>query len=475
MAELDLSSHEGRVRAARSGITSHVDSEKSAYGDRFVAVEVSTEVAEHQRMQTRVPTRSNPTGTVLSMGRRHDGHNRDGFGLTTIAHVDVAAMGGKVESRMTLQANGQIVLQSDMDSAYVVSAAPLVLSSSAVTNVMGAAGVVIASGAAVPLAPWAVEGEDPETPAATQGHVDDMQAQVDAWTTVNDDLTSAASDRDSLQSDMSPNQASELGPAKDAIDLAQLATDTFKGPNELGTVVEGSAGALALTGGGGVLVSTPKSAMTYAGEWLGLKGATVSVVGDAVDQVAKQTWAATSHDVARLYSAKRMDVVAKDDTLHIASRTGPAVEVQAPAIHVGTVEPESPQVATKSVSVKATDHVGLSTGSSSPDEGTAGFHVLSHDVITGSSEKSVTLDAVDKLTFEIKDAQIQVVIDKGKKITIKTPKTTLEVTESGTVVKQGAEVMKASNQTCFIGPSASSRFEASSSSVSVKGSSIKIG
>ena len=73
------------------------------------------------------------------------------------------------------------------------------------------------------------------------------------------------------------------------------------------------------------------------------------------------------------------------------------------------------------------------------------------------------------------DAQIQVVIDKGKKITIKTPKTTLEVTESGTVVKQGAEVMKASNQTCFIGPSASSRFEASSSSVSVKGSSIKIG
>ena len=474
--KLDISAHAGRVKAVRDGLAAHLDSERSGYPGRFVAVEVSTEVADHQRLQTRVPTRSDPSGTVLSMGRRHDGRNRDGFGLTTIAHVDVAAWGGKVESRMTLQANGQVVLQSDMDSTYIVSAAPAVVASSAVTNVMGAAGVVIASGAAVPLQPWAVEGEDPEVPQATSGHADAMQADVDAWTEANDALDSAASDRDSLQSEMAPDQASELAPTKSGVDLATLATDTFKGPNELGTVVEGSAGALALTGGGGVLISTPLTATTHAGEWVGISAPTVAVVGsEAVDITAKDVLSATSHAAARIYSAARMDIVAKDDKLHLASRAGEALEVQAPKIHIGEFEPPDPQQPTTAVAVKATEHVGLASGSESPDEATAGVHVLSHDVITGSAGTTVTLDAADTLTFEIKDAQISVVIDKGKTITVSTPGTTLEVSESGVVIEHGAEVFKASSSTCFLGPSASSRVEAASSGVTVKGSSIKIG
>lgn len=472
---LDLTSHGDRVRQARAALSSHLQDERSAYGERFVRPEISTEVGPHQRHQIRVPTRSAPDGTVLSMGRRQDGRNHDGAGLTTNAHVDVRASGGKAESRMTLQANGQLVVQSDMDSAYVISAAPAVIASSAVTNVLGASGVVIASGAAVPLAPLRVEGESPTTPAATGGHADAMQAEVDAWTSANDVLDGALADRDALQAEMAPDQASEIAPTK--TDLSVLASDTFTGPNALGEQVQGEAGALALSGAGGVLVSTPLHAALHAGEMASVCAPTVAVVGtEAVDLVAKTTLAATSETDARLFAGARLDLVAHTGPLHMASRSGEMLEVQAPEIRVGATEPASPQQATRAVSMESTEHFGLSTGGACPDASQAGMHLASHDVIEASADKTITISAADTITLEIGGQPIKIVVDKAKTVTVTVQSTELALSASGgLVVKHRGEVLKGSSSTCFLGPSPSSRFEATTSQVSIKGSAIKLG
>ena len=71
---------------------------------------------------------------------------------------------------------------------------------------------------------------------------------------------------------------------------------------------------------------------------------------------------------------------------------------------------------------------------------------------------------------------VEVVIDKSKTVTVSTPSTSLEVSESGVVVNnKGTEVLKVSDQTSFVGPSSSNRFAASSSAVTIKGPQIKIG
>lgn len=474
---IDLATHEERIRGTRAALREKLDAERHAYASRFTRPEISTETGEHQRLQTRVPTRSDPNGTVVSMGRRADGRNHDGFGLTTIAHVDVCANGGKAESRMTLQANGQVVLQSDMDSAYVVAAGPAVLASSAVTNVLGGAGVVIASGAAVPLAPVLVEGESPAAPQATSKHADGMQAQVDAWTDIDGALADAVSSRDGWQSDLAPNQSSELRPAKDAIDLGKLAADTFKGPNALGTAAEGEGGALALTGGGGLLVSTPKGGAVHAAEWLGLSSAKVAVIGtDLCDLTGAGLLSLTSGANARLYAKDRLDVVAHTQPLHIASRTGDALEVQAKAIRVGATQPDAPQEATAAVAVHSTTHIGLATGSDAPAEDAAGIRLQSHDTVEAKARTTVLLEAANSLTFKIADQTIQIAIDKGKAVTITVEDSTIEISKSkGLSVKHGAEVLKGTRTNCFLGPSSSSRFEATTSAVAIKGSSIKIG
>lgn len=474
---IDLTTHEQRIRATRALLQEKLGSEREAYASRFVRPTISTETGEHQRLQTRVPTRSDPSGTVLSMGRRADGRNHDGFGLTTIAHVDMRASGGKDESRMTLQSSGQLVVQSDMDSTYVIAAGPAVLASSAVTNVLGAAGVVIAAGGAVPLTPLAVEGESPTVPEGASGHADAMQAQVDAWSEIDGALAGAISDRDGWQSDMSPSQSSELRPAKAGADLAQLATDTFKGPNTLGTAVEGEGGALALSGTAGLLVSTPASGSVHADQWLGLSSTKVVIVGtELVDVTGSSLVSLTSGENARLFAKSRVDVVAHTQALHLASRAGDALEAQAKAIRIGATHPSSPQEPTAAVVARSTTHVGLATGDGAAAEDAAGIRLQSHDTIAGKAGTTVLLEAADTLTFKIADQTIEVAVDKSKKVTITIEDTTLELSKSGGLsVKHGAEVLKGTRNSCFFGPSISNRFEATSSQVAIKGSSIKIG
>lgn len=477
-APIDLATHEERIRTTRSALREKLEAERQAYASRFIRPEISTQTGEHQRLQTRVPTRSDPNGTVLSMGRRADGRNHDGFGVTTIAHVDVCARGGKAESQMTLQANGQVVVQSDMDSAYLVAKGPSVLASSAVTNVLGAAGVVIAAGSAVPVAPVPVEGESPAAPQATSGHADAMQAQVDAWTNINGALADAISSRDGWQNDLAPTQSSELRAAKDGVDLAQLATDTFKGPNTLGTEVDGEGGALALSGGGGILIGTPASAAVHADRWLGLSSTKVTVVGaELVDMTGVDLVSLTSGDSARMYAKGRLDLVAHTQPLHLATRSGDALEVQAKAIRVGATQPEVPQEPTAAVSVRSTTHLGLATGDDAPTDGEAGIRLRSHEAIDGKAGTTVLLEAADSLTFKIADQTIQVRIDKGKKVTVTIEDATLEISKSGGLVvkHRGAEVLKGTGSNCFLGPSASSRFQATPSQLAIKGSSIKIG
>ncbi|MCA9604244.1 MAG: hypothetical protein KC619_01530 [Myxococcales bacterium] len=469
MAALSLDGHAERVQACRGGVREHLTSEAEALPDRFVAPEISTDVGDHQRFQLRVPTRADPVGTVLSAGRRRDGRNHDGFGLTTIAHVDVQTTGAQAESRMTFQSTGQAVVQSTLDSLYLLSSAPAVLASPSVSNVIGAGGVLITSGPAVPVPVIEVTDEAPVVAKVAESFADERGADVDAFAAVESFVDEAVAAHDQVQEDLVPDQKLELAAAKDESDFGSIADASFKAPNALGTAAEGSGGALGLRGQGGVLVHTPAIASIHADVLASVSSAAVALTGtDRVDLLSSASITATSGAHLGAYAAERMDLVSGTDKLHLATRSGPALEVQAKAIHLGATEPPSPQQPTTAVVQRSTAHASIGTGDQDPSADEAGIYLATHEKIDAVAASSITL--------HIDGQPIEVMIDQGKKVTVTVQDTVLEITASdGLVVKHGAAVLRGTKDDCYLGPTASNRVSMSSSGVVVKGSSIKLG
>lgn len=120
--------------------------------DEPVQVPDPCDASPAQRLRIHVPN----VKTTVSLGARADGGakrevdtgapNYDGFGVHTKGHVFVNASGGKADSKMSLQANGQILVQSDADSLYLVSSGPNVLATPQVVNLAGGGGINLAAG-----------------------------------------------------------------------------------------------------------------------------------------------------------------------------------------------------------------------------------------------------------------------------------------------------------------------------------------
>lgn len=170
--------------------------------DSFVLTpgEVAAQPSAHapssaQRLRIYVPN----VATLLSMGaaapsgaiRGQDWseQNYAGFGVTTKGNVFVDAMGGNVdESRMRLQANGFIAINSDQSSVVVGATQNALLHAAQVSMVHGQEGVVLAGGYAISGAGAANPRSDAGTvplPPWTQGTVDAVSAINAEWTRVD--------------------------------------------------------------------------------------------------------------------------------------------------------------------------------------------------------------------------------------------------------------------------------------------------
>jgi hypothetical protein len=188
--------------------------------------------------------------------------------------------------------------------------------------------------------------------------------------------------------------------------------------------------------------------------------------------------AATAAENASVMAGKRVDVVAHEDVLHLASRKGAGVEIEGKALAIGELAPSDPQVITDDVFVRAKKHVSIATDKD-PDraESAAGVHVTTHDVMVVKSDKTVTIEAADTITLKIADKEIQLVVDKAGKIQIKTKDALVALADSNGVglSHKNKELVRAKSDKVTVGTGPSDKLEIASGSVALKGGSIKIG
>lgn len=427
----------------------------------------------HQRLQMRVPTAGQEDGTIISAGRRSSA-SFDGYAVKTNAHVAMSAEGGAAASTMTLQANGQLMVQSDQASLFLLSTAPATLASTSVTNVAGA-GVVIAAGGGAPVKMVPVDGgaaEKPAVPESAAGAADAAQAAADAWSGWDDAISSATSARDELRRTMDPERATEYAAPAQGEGAKAVLVDA----NQQGAKSDGGAGGLVLHGEKSVLIGTPGTGAIRAAESLTISTKTLaSIAHEDSELVAGRHFAATVAENASLMAGKRVDVVAHEDVLHLASRTGEGVEIEGKALAIGEIAPSQPQVITDEVFVRAKKHVSI--GTDKDPERADGVHVATHDVIVAKSDATVTVEAADTVTLKIADKEIQLVVDKGGTIQIKTKDALVALGDSNGVglSHRNKELVRAKSDKVTVGTGPSDKLEIATGAVALKGGSIKIG
>lgn len=476
---IDLASHDSHVRDVQRAQRDLASRVLEGMREALAVPEVSDEIGTHQRYQVRVPTTETPDGTVVSMGRRAEGRNYDGYGLTTVAHVAVSAEGGKTASTLTLQSNGQALVQSDDDSAYVVSKGPAVLASAAVVNVVASGGLVLAAGGAVEVANAAIEGEKPAAPGALSGHGDLMGEAADLWSTWSDDAGDAATERDELVSDMDPDEASEWKPTQDEVKAKDLAKEALQDRNELGSAAANEDGGVAIFGKAGVLLATPKFAAIHAADALTMTSTMPALVGfDALELVAGNDARLTAGRHTAIYASQKLRLIANEGDLTIATRSGDVVEVLAKAVHLGELEPDDPQTETELVSLRAKNRISLATDKDSGrDEGDDGVFVETHEVIEIKGDKTILVEGAEEITLRIADNDYDIVIDDEGKITIRSDQTQLAISDDDGLVFGDDEddYLTASSDGVFAGIDSDNCLDISSSEVAIKGNRIEIG
>ncbi|MBZ0116030.1 MAG: hypothetical protein K8H88_03470, partial [Sandaracinaceae bacterium] len=135
---IDMSAQEQRLETVKTAQRNGVSQWLSRMQSGNQVPPPDDNVGAHQRLQFRVPTAGKPDGTLISAGRRTETASFDGYAVKTNANVAVSAEGGVAVSTMTLQSNGQLMVQSDQASLFLLSTAPATLASTSVTNVAGA-------------------------------------------------------------------------------------------------------------------------------------------------------------------------------------------------------------------------------------------------------------------------------------------------------------------------------------------------
>jgi uncharacterized protein (DUF2345 family) len=197
-----------------------------------------------------------------------------------------------------------------------------------------------------------------------------------------------------------------------------------------------------------------------------------------MELIAGANLSATVTDNTSVMSGKKVDVVGHADRVHVASQTGPGVEVQGASLHFGETAPRAPQQPTEHVFVRSKRHVSMTTDIDPAREHRAdGIHLESHDQIAARSHKHVTVEAAQKITLKIADKEIELVVDASGNIVLHAKNASIEVSDRGGVgiAHQNTEVFRGRVNRVTVGTSPSDRLEIAPGLVTLKGSSVKIG
>ncbi|MBX3273669.1 MAG: hypothetical protein KF729_25620 [Sandaracinaceae bacterium] len=312
---------------------------------------------DKQRLRIHVPN----IKSTLTMGARAPGGgirdndtgapNFDGFGVDTVGHVFVNARGGKDDSKMNIQANGQILMQSDQDSLYLVSAAPAVLASTAVTNIAAGGGVNIAAGWGSNVANPSCDGGTgpgaPEALTSLPGHLDSISS---FWGNVDSAMAGAAIAASVLQSRFANPGSSWLGAL---FGFGNLSAAACIANNNLGAAKALAGGGVTIHGTQGWVLGTPLYGGAYAALGLTIGSAFPAMMAlvDAGIIATRDIGMASGREIG--VTARKAVSILGGDKVEIASRGGGGTAVKGKTIVIGSAAGAGGQVSTDGVGIVA--------------------------------------------------------------------------------------------------------------------------
>lgn len=309
-----------------------------------------------QRLRIHVPN----VRTTLSMGAKAPGGalrevdtgapNFAGFGVDTEGHVFVNARGGKEDSKMSLQANGQILVQSDEDSLYLVSAAPSVIATPTVVNVAGGGGINIAAGWGTSVSnPKCDGGDGPTSPAAVAGLPEHLSMISNVWAGVDSTFAALAIASTAIQKKFA-NPASAW--TKGLREFGNLSATACIANNALGVAgAPVGGGGVTIHGTAGWLVGTPLFGSLYAGAGLTIASAFPAMMAlfDGSIMAGRGIGLAAGKEIT--LTARKMVSVLGGEKVEVASRGRRGTAIKGKTIVIGSASGAGQQTATKGVAV----------------------------------------------------------------------------------------------------------------------------
>lgn len=371
--------------------------------DEAAANPAAQEPSPQQRLRIFVPN----VATVLSMGAKAPSgtirgddwseQSYPGFGVTTKGNVFVDAMGGSIdESRMRLQANGFIAINSDQSSVAVGATQNALLHAAQVSMVHGQEGVVLAGGYPIAGAGEANTRSDAglvALPPWTQGTMDAVNEVSTDWTTVDSFAAgvSIAATVTSATLDTWDGSATFCGLVQAGISaflsgagMAINAEGLNGNPGWAGTVVGGK---------NGLILGSGRAAGLYSliGTTIG-STASVGIMAPLVGIIGAANLDMKTLGSADLVARNKVDIVG-GKAVTVASRRD-QLNLFGTSIHIGVERPEGlAQRPTQDIGITAVKSAALRSQGAAEVVGDESASVTGGKMVTITSDEMALLGA----------------------------------------------------------------------------------
>lgn len=381
-----------------------------------------------QRLRIQVPN----VQTTLSLGAKAPADairgldvgapNYAGFGVHTRGHIFMSASDARGTSTATMQAKGNVVIQSEQGLLWAGSKEQAMLASKANAMLMGGTGVVIAGGSAVTWAPNPEpDGTEPQTPGWMSGFgdagstINRVWAGIDAAVAIGTGVKSAIA--------MKTSRPKGLG---FAVAAANLVLGNVGGAivSGLGATNSDPIGGTVIHGTGGVIVGSSHTMGLYS-----LTGTTLaSALGASV--LAPSVGVTGFHD-ATVEAGRSLEIksgrelaITSEQGLQIASRKA-GTTVTGKAVWVGSSGGGAGQDISQTVRIDAQDTVvygnkrvwltsteeavvqSTAPGSKASIYGTASCRVVSMEHAAVDGGRKATVSARDLVAIKVKDFGVE--------------------------------------------------------------------
>lgn len=360
--------------------------------------------SDQQRLRIHVPRVS----TTLSMGAKAPPEavrdadagapNYDGFGVYTRGHIHLSASDTPSTSTVTVQAKGDIALQSEQERLFMGAKKQAVLASGGSNAyVLGGSGVVIAGGTA---APWSdivkPDGTTPLPPAwkdnytATADSINQIWAGIDAFVALSTGIYNT-----------SKLALGWSGSFWDAFSIAGLLLGNLGGGavSGLGAAGAPSIGGTVVHGSGGLILSSPLTTSIYSGTGMTLASVLgTTVLSGAVGILGIGEVSLQSKQKIEIASMNEVGMSAYNE-VHIDS--GRTAVYGGRFIKVGE-HPTQRKWPTQRVDISAAQGIELLTDSGAPD--VLGVLSAARDggIVRIGAPKHVAIGADEKVSLGVK-------------------------------------------------------------------------